>query len=238
MFEQLNVGGKLELEYKTTKVKQDDAPRVCYSSQIMDFLDDAILCTMPIQEGKIVPLEVNSVMEVFFYAGKSMYKADCTIIARGKEGNIYTMTLRPDTKLEKFQRRAFFRLDCTIEVAMKLLEPGEVAFLEKNERLPEKLQGTEERGVIIDISGGGLRVFARKAYNRNDIVCFRFMIEVNGDAKVVTVPGRIIMAPQSPNNPQVYDNRVQFVHVTKEQTEEIVKYIFEQQRLLRKKERG
>ena len=236
MFELLKIGGKIELQIKNDSA-DEGLPKISYSSQIMDFKQESILCSMPIYEGKLIPLEVGTSLDAFFYTDKSTYKADCTVIDRGKEGNIYTVELKPESQLEKFQRREFYRLECTKEVLMIELSDSEAEYLKSNKKLPEKLRGFEQKGIIVDISGGGLRIFARKSYERNTYLSFKFSIEVNGEEKVICIPGVVVMALISPNSSDIFDNRIQFVYPQSETTELIVKYIFEQQRLQRQKER-
>ena len=50
--------------------------------------------TMPSRQGKMIVLEVGTLIEAFFYTGNYIYKSDCTVKSRGKEGNIFTVELR------------------------------------------------------------------------------------------------------------------------------------------------
>lgn len=238
MFEKLVVGAKIEIQYKDSIMKSTDQDR-SYASQIIDFKDDElIVCNMPFYEGKLVPLEVGAVIETFFYIGSNTYRCDCSIEERGKEGNIYVMSMRPITEIEKFQRRAFFRLDCQMEVSLRPLSNEEMDFFEKREALPERLTGLVEKGVIVDISGGGMRVLARKRFEKDTYINVLFAVKVNGQDKVFNVIGKIIASFTSQAKSDVFDNRIQFYKTKKEDVNIIVKYIFEQQRMQRKKERG
>ena len=52
-------------------------------SQIMDINDETIICTMPSRQGKMIVLEVGTMIEAFFYTGNYIYKSDCTVKSRG-----------------------------------------------------------------------------------------------------------------------------------------------------------
>ena len=65
----------------------------------MDIKEDCIVCTMPVNKGKLIVIEVGMEIEAYFYSGKNVYKADCVISSRGKEGNIFTMELKLETPL-------------------------------------------------------------------------------------------------------------------------------------------
>ena len=75
MFEQLVVGGKVELFKKSRRIKENGETKEMLVSQIMDINDETIICTMPSRQGKMIVLE--DVMENpydLFYYGKYLVK--------------------------------------------------------------------------------------------------------------------------------------------------------------------
>lgn len=238
MFEPLVVGAKVEVYIKTNHYTEDSGSREVFASQIMDIHDDCIVCTMPVDKGKLIVLEVGTMLETYFYAGKSIYRADCLVSNRGKEGNIFTMELKPETPLKKFQRREYYRLECSIPVDIVTLTQDERQELEKRLAVPSKLMMPAEKGTIVDISGGGLRIFAKRQFVKDSVVVVRFPIEVNGKVKNMELAAAVIASFRNMNDESVYDNRLQFVMNSREDTEDIIKFIFVQQRLMRQKERG
>ncbi len=60
-----------------------------------------------------------------------MYNADCVISSRGKEGNIFTMELKLITPLKKFQRREYYRLECTLEADVTIIDEDESAHFKR-----------------------------------------------------------------------------------------------------------
>ena len=157
MFEQLVVGGKVELFKKSRRIKENGETKEMLVSQIMDINDETIICTMPSRQGKMIVLEVGTLIEAFFYTGNYIYKSDCTVKSRGKEGNIFTVELRPETALVKFQRREFYRLKCTIDADIIPLTDEERKIFDVTGKLPDNFVMPEDKGIIVDISGGGLR---------------------------------------------------------------------------------
>lgn len=238
MFEPLVVGGKIEAYKKNTQMKDNGNTRELYLSQVMDIKDDTIVCTMPVNKGKLIVLEVGMVLETYFYSGKNVYRADCVISSRGKEGNIFTMELKPETPLKKFQRREYFRLECAIEAEITGLTTDELIYFNKTGKLPDNLSMMEEKGRIIDISGGGLRVFTNTQFETDAIVRVQFSIEIGGKKKYMSLPAKVVLSFRKNNDMNVFDCRFQFVNMKSENTEDIVKFVFEQQRLMRHKERG
>lgn len=238
MFEPLVVGAKVEVYIKTNHYTDDSGSREMFTSQVMDFGDDCIICTMPVDKGKLIVLEVGNMLETYFYAGKSIYRADCLVSNRGKEGNIFTMELKPQTPLKKFQRREYYRLECSIPVDIVSLTQDERQELENRLAIPSRLMMPEEKGTIIDISGGGLRIFTKRQYVKDAIVVVKFPIEFNGKVKNMELAAAVIASFRNMNDESMYDNRLQFIMNSREDTEDIIKFIFIQQRLMRQKERG
>ena len=189
-------------------------------------------------QGKMIVLEVGTLIEAFFYTGNYIYKSDCTVKSRGKEGNIFTVELRPETALVKFQRREFYRLKCTIDADIIPLTDEERKIFDVTGKLPDNFVMPEDKGIIVDISGGGLRLFSKKQYDADSIVNVSFPIQVGDRSRYMKLMAKVVMSMRNQNSDSVYDSRLQFVNMQKEDTEDIVKYVFAQQRMIRKKERG
>ena len=152
MFEQLVVGGKVELFKKSRRIKENGETKEMLVSQIMDINDETIICTMPSRQGKMIVLEVGTLIEAFFYTGNYIYKSDCTVKSRGKEGNIFTVELRPETALVKFQRREFYRLKCTIDADIIPLTDEERKIFDVTGKLPDNFVMPEDKGIIVDVA--------------------------------------------------------------------------------------
>ena len=56
MFEQLVVGGKVELFKKSRRIKENEESKEMLVSQIMDINDETVICTMPSRQGKMIVL--------------------------------------------------------------------------------------------------------------------------------------------------------------------------------------
>ena len=105
-------------------------------------------------------------------------------------------------------------------------------------KVPVNLLMSEDKGVIVDISGGGLRLFSKKQFEQGSIVNIIFTINVNGKEKKMSLAAKVVLSVLGQNYDNVYDNRMQFVNIRKEDTDDIVKYVFAQQRLMQQRERG
>ena len=85
---------------------------------------------------------------------------------------------------------------------------------------------------------GYFRIMTEKPLEKNNYIYIRFPVEMNIGNRDIEVVGRVILSLESPNRKDCYDNRIQFKGISHELRETVVKYIFEQQRIIQRKERG
>ena len=63
----INIGNKIELTVvHNRRSLKGDVDKTTYVSQILDFEDDTIIAALPIYEGHLVTLEVESHLECYF----------------------------------------------------------------------------------------------------------------------------------------------------------------------------
>lgn len=233
MFETLKLGSRVEMVFKN-RLKGDDSTTE-YVSQILDFSDDGIICAMPIYEGHIVPLQERKRFEGYFYSDNKIYSASCIVKARGKQDNLHVVEIGLESKLIKVQRREYFRLSCSIPATircMTVMNEGKDDFKD-SDFSKEEIECT-----IIDISGGGIRAYSKQMFEKSSVVLLNFTLKFNNGNKEKSIIGKVVDSFKNANDESVFDNRFQFIDVSKSDRDEIVKYIFEQQRNILKKELG
>ena len=232
----LSIGIKIELVKPKSRIEDDSNKNVTYVSQIIDMEGDLITCAMPIYEGHLIPLETGTEFESYFYTKKGIFKGRCKVTSRGKEGNIYICQLLLMTELKKFQRRQFFRLPCTLDVQITPLREIEMLAYIKNHAMPETLTNPTENGIVVDLSGGGMRIISNEKYEKGVFIALDFILNVQGVPLKMQLLGQVIQSFKSETNELRYDQRVQFREISRDVQDEIIKYIFEEQRKLRRKE--
>ena len=139
------------------------------------------------------------------------------------------------TELKKFQRRQFYRLKCVIDVML-----SEMPDYEKENYIARRIlkedSNYEDKGVMVDISGGGARVLSSNLYKKNSYIRIKFLIVLDKKNIEIATAGRIVASFEHTDRKNLFDNRIQF-DSDRDIQNKIVKYIFEQQRLLRQRER-
>ncbi len=233
----IKIGDKIELGRRIGKNSSKDDFDV-YTSQVLDFRDGEVIIAMPISEGHVIPLEIGTAIEAFFYTASGIYKCDCKITNRGKEDNIFMCSVVFLNEPKKFQRREYYRLSSSLDATAQVLDLIEIFQYAQKHTLPEKMSGTLVRGTIVDISGGGVRLMSDYKFTRGDYVLLTFVLDIKNISRKVQIVAKIIQSTESPKRARFYDSRLQFKEVTPELRDIIVKYIFEQQRMIQQKERG
>lgn len=232
MFEPLKLGNRVEMVFP---VKSGSDDTIEYASQILDFGDDSIICAMPIYEGHIVPLQEGKRFEGYFYSDNKIYRAACSVRSRGREDNLHIVEVELDSALIRVQRREYFRLSCIMPATLSIvtgISKGQTVVKDNSN------QGDEQETTIVDISGGGIRTFSKIQYEKDDKVLIHFTLHFNNYKKEKNVLGRIVESFKNTNDDSMYDNRIQFIDISDSDRDEIVKYVFEQQRNILKKELG
>lgn len=234
----LKVGNKIEID-KVSKADEGYAGAEVYVSQILELDENGeeITVAMPMFNGHVVPLAVDQELNVYFYSEKGIFRAKCRVVSRGNQDNIYIMKLKLISEMKKFQRRQFYRLLCNIEAIIRILNDEQVNTYLRTYLPPVVDSEQADIGMIVDISGGGVRIMTDVKLDVDSCLFITFPIKMNiGDVNI-EVLGKVVASIESPNRENYYDNRIQFKDIDIELRDTIVKYIYEQQRKIQRRER-
>ena len=233
-------GCKIELQ-ALARFNDDpsDQSRKVYSSQVYDILsDDRMEIIMPMEQAKLVLLPVDSEYEALFYSETSAYQCFVKIVDRYRTNNVYILVIEMTSNLRKHQRREFYRFSCALEMAIRPLNEEETkAFTEK--AVYEITPGIPmNRCVIVDLSGGGLRFMSNQKYEPESLIYCTYHLLTSGKNKEYEMVGKILTVKELDNKRGVYEHRVQYMNLGVEHREEIIKYIFEEERKNLRREKG
>lgn len=229
-------GNKIQLQ-KILRMKNENEERKVYDSQVIDVIsDDRIEVSMPFVKSKLVLLPVDGEYNVFFYTQGGLYQCSARVADRYKNNNVFSVLLDLTSNLRKYQRREYYRFSCALEMNSRTLEEKEIQAVEDNSNLlvPEL---PLQRSIIVDISGGGLRFVSNYAYEIDSMILCKYDLWISGESKNFTLIGKVLAVKAVENRPGVYEHRVQYVNMDKDNREEIVKYIFDAERKAIQKQR-
>lgn len=228
-------GNRIELQKVKRLRDDDDSTRKVYGSQLVDVIsDDRIEISMPMEKTKLILLPVGGEYDLYFFTKNGLYQCYARVVERYKNNNMFLVQLDLTSNLRKHQRREYYRFSCALEMNSRPLEKNEVQAIERNsDLLNSGLLVPElplQRSVIADISGGGLRFVAEYAYDVDSLILCKYNLWIEGEAKEYTLCGKVLAVKEIENRPGFYEHRVQYVNIDKGNREEIIKYIFNEER--------
>ena len=240
----IGVGNRVEFtgihQVKATDDPDSIMKKKVMVSQVTDVIDETrIKVTMPIEGGHIVAIGVNTRLDACFYTAKGLYHGRVVVVDRMKDNHIYEMVVELQYELKKYQRRQYYRLNCTMDLSYRQVLEAEQKLFEEKGTVPyeDELFGLVQ-GACLDFSGGGIRFLCQHKFNKNDYLFLKLNISYGEDKKVYILVGRVISSAESRNNRRNYENRVEFVNISNKVREEIIKYIFMEERRQRKSDIG
>ena len=247
----VTIGDKLDLIALSFSMKTIEDEKI-YKSQVLDFIsEDTLSILMPIEGAKVIPLTVGEKYSLCFYTKKGLYQCKSVITDRGRIDNVYVLTVQITSQLEKYQRRQFYRLEYLLEIKYRILSDMEISIMNKlrnnnyeNEAEQQSfinsldaLQKDRLSGTILDISGGGARFVSEQNHERGNILEMFMEFDNSLGSKDFIIQALILSSNKMVNRQGFYEHRVQFRDISKEEREAIIKFIFEEERRQRKREK-
>lgn len=249
--ELVNIGDKIEVKKLDLNGELIKSSKT-YVSQMVDYKDDGkIIVATPIRNAMIVTLEREGDYRLYFYTIRGLYQCDCKVIMNYREKKMVLTLVEPTSKLKKIQRRQYYRLECVHEIVYRLIREEEIKLEEK--LLIGKFKNTDEKleirkklshmgnnwtkAVITDLSGGGCRFNSQEELKSGDKVRIKLDFIIKNELKKLDIIADIIKSQKVISRTGVYEHRAEFYNIIKKDREDLIKYIFEQERRLRKNEK-
>lgn len=241
----INIGDRIDMTHLKSAVRRKLSENT-YVSSILDYDGKrALRISAPMFESRLIPVQVGDEYEFCIYTSTELYKTKARIVRRFREGKVFVVDVEMLTPLEKFQRRQFFRLDCTIKMRYRIISEEEKALrdfirthefedAETMEMYLTKLEsylGDWDRGMLTDISGGGVRFQCSKRIEPNRIVEVSFPLKFEERTVSFCCMAKVVaVADISFDGMSEIELRCEFYEIEKEKQELVVKYVFEEQR--------
>jgi c-di-GMP-binding flagellar brake protein YcgR len=211
----LKLGDKIELNKKVGLLESET-----YYSMIYDIIDQQhILIQAPIEAGKIIPLELETIYYACVYSERGLYRGEVEVTKRMKDNNLHYLELSLITPMKKFQRRQYYRMNCILNFKYK-----------------DQDIDLWDSGTVLDISGGGLRFSTRNKMEVDSIIHCHLGIKLLQEDFDIYVDGIVLQSKLMEPDKSHYQTRIRFLNMSVDDTETIIKFIFEEERRRRKKE--
>ncbi len=230
-------GDRVDLEMMSVNGESREEKKY-HISKVYDVTDEGLVeVVMPMEQSRMILLSQGAEYEMFFYAGRGLYSCIGEVIDRRNDDNVAVAVLEPVTELAKKQRREYFRYSCAIGMMGRQLPDWEEKIYLEQSKL-DIMAEPVDRGVIVDISGGGMRFVSQADYELGRLVHSRFVLDLKEGRRTYDAVIRVITAERMPNQPANREYRGQFLYMENGAREEIIRFIFEEERKTRKRQSG
>lgn len=234
----ISEGNKIELrEIKGISTSKESKPKT-YISQVLDFAEGGKLkISMPIEKGHIIPLPMGGRYDAMFYTEKGLYQCRISIQERYKSGNLYILVVEIKSDLQKYQRRNYYRLEKNLDMFFYKLDQEQYdTYLKDNNiaALTDSITSGLEKGLTSDISGGGMRFTSKSILGKEDKLLIELKLATDRGTAEFNVVANVILSFELPTRNKIYEHRIEFVNISNETREVLIKYIFEEERKMRR----
>lgn len=200
----MDVNGKLDLYWNDEVFK----------TEVQDITDEYIVIGIPMHNGSYLALAKGDLIELVYYDDVSLYGFTSEVIGRSREGAVHQIFIRHPENWRKIQRRNFVRVGVTQYINYEVLI---------DDNYSEK-----KKGMMIDLSGGGLRLKTAEQLSQGDIV--RVFIQ-NEEVNIVG-DGKIVRTEKDTDGRFLYG--VSFEEIDGLSRERVIQYVFNIMRKQRK----
>lgn len=247
----LSVGDRVEMKRYSLSEFPGETPRL-YNSQLIDITSDSKLnISVPMESGRIVPLEVGGRYELRFITTTGMYVCKAEITNRCKQGNIFYLVMLILSELRKDQRRQYFRLEKIMPLSYHVLTAEEQSLLaliteddfkddfEKRTTINHlrDFRTQDIDGVISNISAGGIKFQSDSPMEAGDLIRLKLLLD-ELDTEPLDLFACVIASNRVVNGNMNNEHRIEFFNINRETREKIVKYVFNEERKQRNKEKS
>lgn len=242
----LELGGKIDVRplKKDAHRQKNGKNQPTMVSQLDEIKgNDEVIIHMPMYQGKMVLLTAGTCYDLVFYTKNGLYQAVGHVMERYKEDNFFFLKIALLTPLKKYQRREYFRLGCMLDMEVYEIDRESALKLDSSE-LELRICGdvetimTEAKALIVDISGGGIRFIGDKRYEEEQSLVIHTLLSNETTHQELTVAISVVSSRRIDNDTSRFETRAEFLNVGEWLREEIIKYIFDEDRKIRKKDIG
>lgn len=214
-----------------------------YFSKIYDIIEeDKLKIAMPTEGTRLVVAGLNTKYEICIFTDSGLYRCKGAVVERYKENNLYVAIVEIYTGVQKFQKRQHYRLGYNLELTCQILTEEEAELLTE---LGSSEAGRESfskkgfiKGITLDISGSGIHFLSNCAMEQGKYILCNFSVMVQGEEKPLSIVSQLICSRELPNRKNTYEHQVQFGNITNQDREELIRFIFEEERRYRKNKKG
>lgn len=217
----IKIGTKLNIELYNESYEK--IPSTFYSKLEAVKGNESVIIYAPMSEGRLYPVHIGWDMNISFVKNQNLFGFQTKIINRIILDNLTFLEAKVNSDIVKIQRREYFRLSYTQVVEYRLISSVNNSDI-----------SSYKEAYATDISGGGLCLKVGENIKINDVLECKLNIDDNGDIKFL---GKVVRLGER-DEELIYPQElgIKFLKIDRRDIDRIVRFIFEKQRSLRRKE--
>ena len=210
-----NIGDRIEL------IREESENTKFYPSQVLDITkNNTYIVSGPIYKSRIVPLHINENIGVAcLVENMGRYIFNAKVIKRDYK-RVYKLELEKISDIVKYQQREYYRFETSLIVTKEM-----------NLKTKTGEEVLSEACRTKNISGNGMQLLSNFKHEIGDRIICKFKIKghpINLECEII----RIETIDTFDYN---YSLGIKFLNISEMDRDIIIKYIFEKERLLRRK---
>jgi len=190
-----------------------------YKSIIQDIGEKYFSISIPSKNGNFIPLRQGDIAEVLYYDNLNIFQFDSNVVGRKFDG-IPLIMLETPKKYKLVQRRQFFRVvtldGLTILNYEKLKDKNN-----KRIKTLKPLNDKFKKAILLDLSGGGMRVKLEEPMAVGDIL--HLFLDIQKEE--IEIYSKVVRIISSEFKSFTYG--ICFLDLTEKEREKIIKYSFD-----------
>lgn len=221
----------------------DQESDIFYKSIIQELNPDAIANGIPMREQKQLLLHGGTTWTFRLQMETAVYFFKSKVIGRKYSRHIplYLISWPEEEEIERKQRREYFRLRSVMDLQYWVLLSGDKRSeddpAEANEIVEPidwskpleklvKFLGEPKKGILADISGGGLLMILPQEIPVGSLVGVRLFLGRQGQEKELLVKGKVVRVEAADKKANRFRHGIQFQDISSRVQEEIIQYVF------------
>lgn len=228
----VEVGDRISILYET----KNNEKIVLLSNVLLAPGENKITITMPIYKAKVFSVSRGERLRIkYSKKDAGIYEFNVLVVKKIKDGTILGLELLRISEMTKSQRREYYRLTVIKDVELVVDDPDEeIKYIDEAKQIIADSDEVSYKGILKDISGGGMRVITNEPLELGLNVKSSFAL----DKKIIEIKGTIVRSIVFDPVVHQYDIGVEFQELSESSRTEIVSFVFQRQRNIIRKGMG
>lgn len=179
-----------------------------FVTRVEKISENTVTVLSPICKGAILRVPENSRVDIVFFSEEKIFKSKGISTGNFKTGNFHLTEIEIKSKVERFERRNYYRLSTMNPIRIIKTDSEKVI-----------------SGKTLDLSGGGMQIKSEEKLNRGE----KLLIELDLKGEFLELDSEVVSIVEGINSKEEKYG-IKFVDIGEKVRDKIISYIFSIQR--------